>query len=137
MLHGLVVTCFVVSMMRRDTNSDRRGDKLTSSVLYPELPHAAIFGIFTLVAALLMYFPLARVLGNPAAAALIVLTTAVIALVNVFLGAGVDRLSARNLQSVFPGFEKETHGLVLKQVGISMVHAVAITGILLVLGRMV
>ena len=136
-LHGLTVTCFVVSMMRRDTNSDRRGDKFTSSVLFPALPHAAIYGIVTLVASLLAYFPLAQVLGNPAAAALIVLSTAIIAGVNIFLGAGVDRLSTRNLHTVFPGFEKETHGFVMKQVGVSMVYSVVITGILLSLRRMI
>ncbi len=92
MLHGLVVTCFVVSMMRRDVNSDRRGNKFTSSVLYPALPHSAFYGIITLVASVLMYYPLARVLGNPGLAAVLVMTTAGIAVINIFLGAGIDRL---------------------------------------------
>jgi 1,4-dihydroxy-2-naphthoate octaprenyltransferase len=137
MLHGLVVTCFVVSMMRRDVNSDRRGNKFTSSVIYPTLPHATIFGVITLVASVLMYYPLARVIGNPGLAAALVITTAVIAGTNVFLGARVDRLSNRNLHAVFPDFEKETHLLVLKQVGVSMAYAVAITVIFLVLGGIV
>ncbi len=49
LLHGMTATCFVVSMMRRDTYSDRLGNKCTSSVLFPQLPHATIYGIITLL----------------------------------------------------------------------------------------
>ena len=37
LLHGLIATCFVVSMMRRDAVSDSRGGKRTSSVQFPEI----------------------------------------------------------------------------------------------------
>jgi 1,4-dihydroxy-2-naphthoate octaprenyltransferase len=43
LLQGMTVTCFGVSMMRRDINSDRQGGKYTSSVKFPDLPHSTIY----------------------------------------------------------------------------------------------
>lgn len=134
MLHGLIVTCFVVSMMRRDARSDKLGGKYTSSVLYPGFPHSTFFGIFTLVMAFLMLYPLARVLESLELAYMLVLTTALIAGINTFLGARIDQLSTRSRYSLFPDFELEANRLMLQQAGVSVVHAVAISVILLVSG---
>ena len=135
LLHGLTVTCFVVSMMRRDAHSDRQGGKCTSSVQYPKLPHSTMYGIITLLVSVLMLYPLARILGNMELAYILVLTTAIIAGINTILGAGIDHLCTRAMYSVFPDFELKAHKLILEQVGASMVHAGAITVILLVFGR--
>jgi 4-hydroxybenzoate polyprenyltransferase len=137
LLHGLTVTCFVVSMMRRDARSDRPGGKWTSSVVYPELPHSTIYGIFTLVMAVLMLYPLALALDNRELAYILVLTTVLIAGMNSVLGARIDQLSTRSLYTLFPDFEREANSLMLKQAGISVVHAVAISVELLVLGGIV
>jgi 4-hydroxybenzoate polyprenyltransferase len=137
LLHGLTVTCFVVSMMRRDARSDRLGGKITSSVLYPGLPHSTIFGITTLLASVLMLYPLARVLESMELAYVLVLTTAIIAGFNTILGARIDQLSTRSRYSLFPDFELEANKLMVQQAGISVVHAVAISGILLVSGGVV
>ena len=64
LFHGLIATCFVVSMMRRDFRSDQLGGKYTSSVKYPEFPHSAVYGIITVLITVLMFYPLARILGN-------------------------------------------------------------------------
>ena len=92
MLHGLTVTCFVVSMMRRDARSDRLGGKLTSSVVYPGLPHSTVYGIVTLFMSVLMLYPLTLILENRDLAYLLVLTTAFIAGMNTVLGARIDQL---------------------------------------------
>ena len=134
LLHGLTVTCFVVSMMRRDTHSDRLGGKCTSSVWFPGVPHSTVFGIITLLVSFLMLYPLARILGSMDLAYMLVLTTAIIAGINTVLGAGIDQLCTRAMYSVFPDFEVKAHKLMLRQVGASMVHAVAVTVILLVFG---
>ena len=134
LLHGMTATCFVVSMMRRDARSDRLGGKYTSSVLYPELPHSTIYGIITLLVSALMLYPLARVLGSMELAYMLVLTTAIIAGINTVLGAGIDQLSTRALFSLFPDFELKANKLMLHQAGVSIVHAVAISVILLVSG---
>jgi len=136
LLHGLTVTCFVVSMMRRDARSDRLGGKHTSSVLYPGLPHSTIFGIVTLLVSVLMLYPLARVLGSMELAYILILTTAIIAGVNTGMGARIDQLSTRSLYSPFPDFELKANKLMLQQAGVSVVHAVAISVILLVFGGM-
>jgi 4-hydroxybenzoate polyprenyltransferase len=137
LLHGLTVTCFVVSMMRRDAHSDRLGGKITSSVLYPELPHSTIYGIITLLVSVLMLYPLARVLGSMELAYMLILTTALIAMINTVLGAGIDQLSIRSLYSVFPDFELKANNLMLQQAGASIVHAIAISVMVLVFGGIV
>ena len=134
LLHGMTVTCFVVSMMRRDVHSDRLGGKITSSVLYPDLPHSTIYGITTLVVSLLMLYPLARVLGRMELAYMLILTTAIIAMINTIIGARIDQLSTRSLYSLFSDFELQANTLMLKQAGFSIVHAIAISVLLLVFG---
>jgi hypothetical protein len=137
LLHGLTATCFVVSMMRRDAVSDRLGRKLTSSVLYPNLPHSTIYGIITLIAAVLMVYPLARLLGNSNLAVALILTTVVIAVINTALGVKIDRLCARAMNAAFPDFEAGANRLMLRQVGATIVNAVVVSLILLAAGRMV
>ncbi|HDQ07450.1 MAG TPA: prenyltransferase [Methanoculleus sp.] len=134
LLHGLTGTCFVVSMMRRDVNSDRLGGKNTSSVQHPELPHSTIYGIVTLLVAFLMLYPLSCVLGRGELSYILILTTAGIAGVNTVYGAGIDQLCTRALYSVFPDFEVRANRLMLQQVGASMIHAVAVTVMLLAFG---
>ena len=134
LLNGLTGTCFVVSMMRRDVNSDRLGGKCTTSVQYPGLPHSTIYGITTMVVSVLMIYPLAVVLGNFRLAYLLVLSTAVIAGINTVLGARIDQFCTRAMYSVFPDFEAKANKLMLQQVGATMVHAVAIS-IILVMSR--
>jgi 4-hydroxybenzoate polyprenyltransferase len=134
LLHGMTVTCFVVSMMRRDARSDRLGGKCTTSVLYPELPHSTIYGITTLIVAVLMLCLLDRILRNSELAYLLVLTTVLIAGINTLLGARIDQLSTRATFTPFPGFESEANSLMVNQAGASVLHAVAICVILLVAG---
>jgi 1,4-dihydroxy-2-naphthoate octaprenyltransferase len=134
LLHGMTVTCFGVSMMRRDTLSDLQGGKCTSSVKYPSLPHATIYGVVTMLGTVILFYPLARVLGSVETAWLLVLTTALIAAVNTILGAKIDQLCTRALSSVFPDFEKQSNRLMLQQVGASMVHGIALCAVLLVFG---
>ncbi len=136
LLHGLIVTCFVVSMMRRDARSDRQGGACTTPVRYPDLPHAAIYGISTLPAAVLMLFPRARVLGSTGLAYLLVLTTALAAGIITIIGARIDQLSTRFLHSDFPDFGKKADNLMRLRAGISLVHAVAASVIVLVAGGM-
>jgi len=135
LLHGLTVTCFAVSMMRRDVNSDRLGGKTTSSVRHPEAPHSTIYGTVTLLASVLAFYPLFLILGNLELAYLLVLTTALIAGINTVHGARIDQLCTRALWSVFPDFELAANRLMLQQVGASLVHAVAITAVLFAFGR--
>lgn len=137
LLHGMTVTCFAVSMMRRDAPSDKLGNKCTSSVKYPGIPHATIYGIGTMLVALAMIYPLSLILGSMLLAYLLCLTTAVIAAINTVLGAEIDQLCTRALYSVFPDFEAEANTLMLRQVGASMVHAVLIMVILLVFGGII
>lgn len=129
LLQGMTVTCFGVSMMRRDVNSDRQGGKCTSSVQYPGVPHSTIYGIITMLVSVLMIYPLAMILGI-GLAYLIVLVTAIIAVINTILGARIDQLCTRAMYSIFPDFEAKANKLMLQQVGASMVHAVAIAVIL-------
>ncbi|MDD4255174.1 MAG: prenyltransferase [Methanofollis sp.] len=137
LLHGLTVTCFAVSMMRRDVHSDRLGGKKTSSVVSPEIPHATVYGIVTLLVSVLMFYPLVSILGSTEFAYLLILTTAVIAAMNTVCGARIDQLCTRALYSVYPDFESKANTLMLQQVGASMVHAVAITVIVLTSGGIV
>jgi len=137
LLHGMTVTCFAVSMMRRDAPSDKLGNKCTSSVKYPGIPHATIYGIWTMLVALAMIYPLSLILGSMLLAYLLCLTTAVIAAINTVLGANIDQLCTRALYSVFPDFEAEANTLMLRQVGASMVHAVLIMVILLAFGGII
>ena len=137
LLHGMTVTCFAVSMMRRDAPSDKLGNKCTSSVKYPGIPHATIYGIGTMLVALAMIYPLSLILGSMLLAYLLCLTTAVIAAINAVLGAEIDQLCTRALYSVFPDFEAEANTLMLRQVGASMVHAVLIMVILLAFGGII
>jgi 1,4-dihydroxy-2-naphthoate octaprenyltransferase len=137
LLHGMTVTCFAVSMMRRDAPSDKLGNKCTSSVKYPKIPHATIYGIGTMLVALAMIYPLSLILGSMLLAYLLCLTTAVIAAINTVLGAEIDQLCTRALYSVFPDFEAEANTLMLRQVGASMVHAVLIMIILLAFGGII
>jgi 1,4-dihydroxy-2-naphthoate octaprenyltransferase len=134
LLHGLTVTCFGVSMMRRDAPSDRLGGKCTSSVQYPGLPHSTIYGIVTLLVAVFMLYPLAMILGSTVLAYMLVLATAIIAGINTVLGARIDQLCTRAMYSMFPDFESKANKLMLQQVGASMVHAVAIIAILIAFG---
>lgn len=134
LLHGLTATCFVVSMMRRDSTSDRQGGKCTTSVRYPGLPHSTIYGIVTLVISVLMLYPLYRVLGTLDLAYILILTTVVIAGIDTFLGARIDQLSTRALFSVYPDFEKTANRFMLQQAGACILHALALCAILLVSG---
>jgi len=131
---GLTATCFVVSMMRRDAISDRLGGKLTSSVLYPAFPHATFYGIVTLITPVLMFRPLAGVLGNPEPAYVIILVTVITAAVTTTLGAEIDQLFTRARYSIFPDFERRANNLMLMQVGISTVYAVGISAIVMIWG---
>jgi hypothetical protein len=81
-----------------------------------------------------MLFPLARVLGSLELAYMLVLTTALIAGINTFIGARIDQLSTRSQHTLFPDFELIANKLMLKQAGVSIVHAIAISVILLVFG---
>ncbi|MFA5295533.1 MAG: prenyltransferase [Methanoregulaceae archaeon] len=136
LLQGMTVTCFGVSMMRRDVNSDRRGRKYTSSVLFPEVPHSTIYGTVTMLVSVVMIYPLTLILGT-GLAYLIVLVTAVIAMINIVLGARIDHLCTRAMYSLLPDFEARANKLMLQQVGASLVHVVAITVILVAFsGRM-
>ena len=137
LLHGLTVTCFVVSMMRRDARSDRQGGKCTSSVRYPNVPHSTIYGIVSLLVSFLMLYPLERVLGSMHLAYMLVLTTIIIAGINTVLGAGIDQLCSRAMYSGFPDFEQKTHELVLQQIGASVIHVVAMSIIFLMFGGIV
>jgi 1,4-dihydroxy-2-naphthoate octaprenyltransferase len=134
LLNGLVATCFVVSMMRRDFLSDRIGMKYTSSVKYPGLPHSTLYGIVTLTVAFLVLYPLSRVLGSMEAAYFLVLATVVVAGIDTFLGAQIDQLCTRAMYSEFPGFESEAHKLMIKQVKASLVYTVVISIMIVVLG---
>ena len=134
LMHGMTVTCFGVSMMRRDVNSDRIGGKYTSSVQYPSVPHSTIYGIGTMLIVIVMIYPLALILGSIELAYMLVLTSAVFAAINTILGAEIDQLCTRALYSVYPDFEARTNKLMLQQVGASMFHAVAIATIILLYG---
>jgi len=135
LLLGLTATCFVVSMMRRDALSDRIGGKITSSVLYPAFPHSTFYGVVTLVTAVLVFRPLAGVLGNPDPAFVLALVTVISAAVTTVLGAGVDQLVTRARFSPFPDFERRANNLMLLQVGVSIICAVTMSAIVMVWGR--
>lgn len=137
LLQGLTATCFVVSMMRRDVNSDRMGRKTTSSVRHPEWPHSTIYGIVTLIVSVLMLFPLSDVLGRMELAYLLILTTVIIAGITTVYGAKIDQLCTRARYTDFPDFELNANKLMVKQVGASMIHAAAIVTILLIFGVMI
>jgi 1,4-dihydroxy-2-naphthoate octaprenyltransferase len=132
LLQGMTVTCFVVSMMRRDMRSDRLGGKHTSSVLFPAWPHAATYGVVTMVIAVLMAWPLAGILGP--AAYVLCAATALVAGINTVLGVRVDRLCARTVSAAFPEFEAEAHRLTMRQVQASLVHVAALCAVLVALG---
>jgi 1,4-dihydroxy-2-naphthoate octaprenyltransferase len=134
LLNGLVATCFVVSMMRRDFLSDRLGMKYTSSVRYPGLPHSTLYGIVTLTVAFLMLYPLALVLGRMEIAYLLVLATVVVAGTVTFLGAKIDQLCTRAMYSEFPGFESDANRLMIKQVEASLVYSIVISVIMVIFG---
>jgi 1,4-dihydroxy-2-naphthoate octaprenyltransferase len=137
LLQGMTVTCFGVSMMRRDVNSDRQGGKYTSSVQFPDVPHSTIYGTVTMLIAVLMIYPLALILGI-GLAYMIVLITAFIAMINTVLGARIDQLCTRAMYSIFPDFEAKANKLMLQQIGASLVHVVAIALIVVAFGgRMV
>ena len=136
LLHGLMATCFVVSMMRRDSVSDRLGGKRTSSVMYPKLPHSMIYGIITLLVAVLMVYPLAWVLGNTSLAVILVLTTVITAVIITVLGVRIDRLCTRAMNTVFPDFEASANQVMLRQAETTIVYAVLVTLILLAAGGM-
>jgi 4-hydroxybenzoate polyprenyltransferase len=137
LLHGLIVTCFVVSMMRRDVNSDRLGAKCTSSVLSPELPHSTRYGVITVFVAALMTYPLALVLGNLWLAYILVLATTITAGINTILGARIDQLCIRARYSSFPDFEANANNLMLQQVKSSIAYAVAICVMVVVFGGII
>jgi len=132
LLHGMIVTCFVVSMMRRDVNSDRLGSKCTSSVLSPELPHSTRYGVITMSVSALMIYPLVLVLGNLWLAYILVLATTITAGINTVIGGRIDQLCTRALYSPFPDFEAHANKLMLQQVGVSMIYAVTLCIMLVV-----
>lgn len=134
LVQGMTVTCFGVSMMRRDVNSDRKGRKFTSSVKYPSVPHSTIYGTGTMLVIVMMVYPLIAILGDVFLAYLLVLISAAFAVVNTVLGAEIDQLCTRALYSVFPDFEARANRLMLQQVGASMVHAVATAAVILIYG---
>jgi 4-hydroxybenzoate polyprenyltransferase len=136
LLSGMIVTCFVVSMMRRDVVSDRLGGKYTSLVLYPTVPHSTIFGIITILIAVLMIYPLGLIVGTGLAYTL-VLATVSIAVINTVLGAQIDQLCTRAMYSTYPDFEAKANKLMLQQVGASTVHAVVVAVILVMFGGVV
>jgi hypothetical protein len=84
-----------------------------------------------------MLFPLARVLGSLELAYMLILTTALIAGINTVIGARIDQLSTRSQYSLFPDFELKANQLMLQQAVVSIVHAIAISIILLVFGGIV
>ena len=90
LMHGMTVTCFGVSMMRRDAGSDRLGGKHTTSVGYPEAPHSTLYRIITMLVAVIMIYPLAIILGSLELAYFLCLTTVVFAAINTVLGARID-----------------------------------------------
>ncbi|HJX57004.1 MAG TPA: prenyltransferase [Methanoregula sp.] len=137
LLHGLMATCFVVSMMRRDARSDRMGGKCTTSVRYPKLPHSTMYGIVTLLGAVLILFPLAAIIGRTGIAYTLVLTTVILAGITTGIGSGIDQLSTRFLYSNFPDFERDANRLMIQQAGVSVIHAVAISIIVVLVGGMV
>src|SRR5512136_991677 len=92
LFQGLLSTCFVVSMMRRDARSDRLGGKCTSSVRSPDVPHAARYGIITMAAPVIALGPLAEVLGDEPLTYLLVLVTVFCAGITTYLGVRVDQL---------------------------------------------
>ena len=134
LMHGMTVTCFGVSMMRRDAGSDRQGGKHTTSVWYPEAPHSTLYGIITMLVAVIMFYPLAMILATVELAYFLCLTTAVFAAINTVLGARIDQLCTRAMYSVFPDFEKRANKLMLQQVGVSTIHAAAVSLILVIGG---
>jgi len=136
LLHGLIATCFVVSMMRRDAVSDSRGGKRTSSVQFPGIPHSTLFGIVTLLVSFLVLAPLAWILGNPYLAYILVLITVILAAVTTIIGARIDQLCTRARFTNFPDFEMQANKLMLQQVGATVVNAVAVSLLLLVSGGM-
>jgi len=134
LIHGMTVTCFGVSMMRRDSNSDRIGGKYTSSVQYPSVPHSTIYGIATMLITVVMIYPLTLILGSFELAYMLGLTSVIFAAINTILGAKIDQLCTRAFYSVFPDFEAKANTLMMQQVGASLVHAVAITAVMLIYG---
>lgn len=134
LLQGLTATGVVVSMMRRDSVSDRAGGKKTSSVLYPGLPHSAMYGIVTLLVAGLAFFPLERLLENTGLAAILVLTTILIAVISTALGIRIDRLSVRAMNAPFPEFEAGADRLMRRQARAAIANAVIVSLILLAAG---
>jgi 1,4-dihydroxy-2-naphthoate octaprenyltransferase len=137
LMHGMTVTCFGVSMMRRDAGSDSVGGKRTTAVWYPEAPHSTMYGILTMLLAVIMILPLTMLLGTVNLAYFLCLTTAVFAAVNTVLGARIDQLCTRAMYSVFPDFEERANKLMLQQIGASTVHAVAVSIILVIGGGIV
>jgi 1,4-dihydroxy-2-naphthoate octaprenyltransferase len=134
LLNGLIATCFVVSMMRRDFLSDRTGMKSTTSVRYPEYPHSTRYAVVTLVIAVLMFYPLAPILGSTEEAYLFVVVAVLIAGADAVLGAMIDSLCTRALYTDFPGFESEANRLMLRQVGASVAYTIAVCIIVVVFG---
>jgi hypothetical protein len=106
-------------------------------VQFPDVPHSTIYGTATLLVSVVMIYPLALILGI-GLAYMIVLITAIIAMINTILGARIDQLCTRAMYSVFPDFETKANKLMLQQVGASLVHVIAIALILVAFsGRIV
>ncbi len=137
LLHGMMVTCFVVSMMRRDVHSDRLGGKYTSCVLHPTLPHSSIYALVTLIVAILLFYPLTRVLGNTELSSALIVCTVLFALVNLTYGTRIDQLCTRSLHAPFPEFEAQANRLMLQQVIASLLFVVVITVLLVTFRGMV
>ena len=137
LLHGLTVTCFVVSMMRRDERSDRAGGKMTSSVEFPRFPHSTVYGLVTVLTAALCFFPLTWILGTSVLAYDLVLVTIITGVVITILGARIDQLSTRVIYSDFPDFELKAHKLVIRQIRVSLINAIAVAAILIASGGIV
>ncbi len=134
LLHGMTVTCYGVSMMRRDAPSDKAGGKNTSSVKYPHLPHSTIYGVSTMVVAGVLIYPLSWLLGSMELAYFLIVITIGIAAINTILGAEIDQLCTRALYSIFPDFEARANKVMLLQVGASIVHAIGTVLVLVIFG---
>jgi len=135
LFQGLIATCFVVSMMRRDFRSDRIGGKITSSVRSPAVPHATRYGIIAMIIPVLFILPLSGILGNAGLAYLLVLVTSSCAGMITYLGARIDQLCVRALNTDFPEFEQDANMLVMQQVGLSVFYTLVMSSMVLLFGR--
>ncbi len=137
LLHGLMATCFVVSMMRRD-HVRQVGRKM--HYVCPVLPEiAALDNLWNRDPhrSVLILFPLAGIIGRIGIAYTLVLTTVILAGITYRYRVGNSRLRLPFPVSRFPDFERDANRLMIQQAGVSVIHAVAISIIVLLVGGMV